>query len=68
MCTINPYTFPTVHQTNPFPNGNTSEPVLKGMWQKAAYDYAKYEGLKVDFSFHPNGKQNTEPWYTTREN
>jgi hypothetical protein len=66
LCAIDPYIFPTVHQTNPFLNGNTSEPVVKGMWQKSAYEYVKKEGLKVDFSFHPNGKMNKEPWYITK--
>ena len=60
LCAIDPYIFPTVHQTNPFSNGNASEPCLKGLWTRSAIDYCREEGLIMNFNLHPNGCFNVE--------
>ena len=57
LCNINPRVFPTGWYCNPYPNGKCSF-MSRGKWDKAAYEYAHYEGLNIDFSKHPDGTKN----------
>lgn len=43
--------FPYVHREKPYVW--ESEPVVRGMWQNAAHQYAEIEGIQIDFSKHP---------------
>lgn len=62
LCVSTPYIFPFPHKTNPYQRVK-DEMMTKGAWNEAAYDYCKVEGLKMDFSLHPNGCFNTEKWH-----
>lgn len=57
LCNIDPYILPTSWYCNPYPNGKNSI-MSRGKWDTPAYEYARYEGLSIDFSIHPNGEKN----------
>jgi hypothetical protein len=57
LCNIDPYILPTSWYCNPYPNGKNSI-VSRGKWDNPAYEYAKYEGLNIDFSINPDGSKN----------
>lgn len=59
LCVIDPHIFPFPHRTNPYQRVK-DEMVTKGQWTRAAIDYCKLEGLKMEFSIHPNGMINKE--------
>ena len=61
LCTINPFTFPLCHLTNPYSKVECRDDVVtKGKWRKAAYEYTRKEGLLVNFRYHPDGTFNNE--------
>ena len=57
LCAVDPRIFPFPHKTNPYQTVK-DEIVMKGAWTSAAIDYCKTEGIKMDFSIHPNGVKN----------
>jgi len=59
LCNNDPYVFPIGWYCNPYPNGKNTT-MTRGKWHESAYEYAKYEGLNIDFSVHPNGTPNEE--------
>lgn len=58
LCAIDPTIFPLCHNTNHY--GIKNEIMTKGRWMSGAYEYAKKENLKIDFSHHPNGRENKD--------
>jgi len=54
LCCIDPYVYPMSWYCNPYPKCRGAI-MSRGHWDRSAYEYAEVEGLKIDFSVHPNG-------------